>query len=140
MSPGGRALRVVAIELDSVLGDTRPLWRDWLMDAERRLRLDGLELPDDRAAAAAELDARLGNWRQLLARFAEERAPVYLRPDGGVNAALRRLKAAGTRIEVVTDAPEELARVALAQLGAARYVDAIVPEAPKVVRSRADLP
>ena len=123
-----------------MLGDTRPLWRDWLADAERRLRLDGLDLPEDRAVAAAELDARLGNWRQLLERFAEERAPVYLRPDGGVNAALRRLKAEGARIEVVTDAPYELARVALAQLGAARYVDAIVAEAAQVIRTRADLP
>jgi len=123
-----------------VLGDTRPLWRDWLADAERRLRLDGLDLPEDRVAAAAELDGRVGNWRQLLERFAEERAPVYLRPDGATNAALRRLKAEGARIEVVTDAPEELARVALAQLGAARYVDAIVSAAENVVRSRAALP
>jgi len=27
-------MRAVAIELDGVLGDTRPLWRDWLQEAQ----------------------------------------------------------------------------------------------------------
>ncbi len=58
-------------------------------------------------------------------RFAEERAPVYLRPAAEVSSALRRLTEAGTAIGVFTDAPEELARVALAQLGAARRVTAL---------------
>jgi phosphoglycolate phosphatase-like HAD superfamily hydrolase len=113
----------IAVELDA-LGDTRPLWRDWLVDAARILDVSGL--PDDRAAAAAELDARgSGNWRTLLERFAEDRAPVYLRPAAEVSAALRRLQAAGARVGVFTDAPEELSRVALAQLGAARRVEAV---------------
>jgi phosphoglycolate phosphatase-like HAD superfamily hydrolase len=113
----------IAVELDA-LGDTRPLWRDWLEDAARILDVSGL--PDDRAAAAAELDARgSGNWRTLLERFAEDRAPVYLRPAAEVSAALRRLQAAGARVGVFTDAPEELSRVALAQLGAARRVEAV---------------
>ena len=117
-----RAMRL-AIELD-VLGDTRPLWRDWLADAARVLDVEGL--PEDRAAAAAELDARgAGNWRTLLERFAEDRAPVYLRPAAEVSAALRRLQSEGVGLAVFTDAPEELARVALAQLGAARRVDAV---------------
>ena len=46
-------MRAVAIDLDGVLGDTRTLWRAWLEDASRRLRLDELALPDDRAAAAS---------------------------------------------------------------------------------------
>ena len=101
---------MVAIELD-VLGDTRPLWRDWLADAARVLDVEGL--PDDRAAAAAELDARgAGNWRTLLERFAEDRAPVYLRPAAEVSAALRRLQGEGVGLAVFTDAPAELARVA----------------------------
>lgn len=113
----------LAVDLD-VLGDTRPLWRDWLADAARVLDVDGLS--DDRAAAAAELDARgAGNWRALLERFAEDRAPVYLRPAADVSAALRRLQAQGVRVAVFTDAPVELARVALGQLGAARRVDAV---------------
>jgi len=113
----------IAIELDA-LGDTRPLWRDWLADVARVLDVAGL--PEDRAAAAAELDARgSGNWRTLLERFAEDRAPVYLRPAAEVSATLRRLQATGARVGVFTDAPAELARVALAQLGAARRVELV---------------
>ena len=102
----------VAIDLD-VLGDTRPLWRDWLEDVSRVFDVDGL--PEDRAAAAAELDARgAGNWRALLERFAEERAPVYLRPAAEVSGLLRALQADGAHVVVFSDAPHELARVALA--------------------------
>jgi phosphoglycolate phosphatase-like HAD superfamily hydrolase len=124
----------VAIDLDGVLGDTRPLWNAWLEDAARRFRsiaeLDPAQLPDDRIAAARELDRwaerGIGDWRASLTRFAEDHAPVYLRPRAPVSAALRRLDAAGARIEVFTDAPEELARVALSHLGAARRVDTLV--------------
>jgi phosphoglycolate phosphatase-like HAD superfamily hydrolase len=132
----------VAIELD-VLGDTRPLWRDWLADAARVLDVDGL--PEDRAAAAAELDARgAGNWRTLLERFAEERAPVYLRPAAEVSAALRALQAERATVVVFTDAPLELARVALAQLGASRRIERVEiggapADADLVVRSRPEL-
>jgi phosphoglycolate phosphatase-like HAD superfamily hydrolase len=117
-------VRAVAVDLDAVLGDTRPLWRDWVQDASRRLRLE-LELPDDRAAAAATLDARAGNWRTLLEWFAQERAPVHLRPRGETNAVLRRLRADGVRVGAFSDAPLELARVALSQLGAARSVEIV---------------
>jgi phosphoglycolate phosphatase-like HAD superfamily hydrolase len=133
---------VIAIELDA-LGDTRPLWRDWLADAARVLDVDGL--PEDRVAAAAELDARgAGNWRTLLERFAEDRAPVYLRPAAEVSAILRALHAAGEHLVVFTDAPLELARIALAQLGAARRVERVEAgsgpvAADIVVRSRAEL-
>jgi phosphoglycolate phosphatase-like HAD superfamily hydrolase len=132
----------IAIELE-VLGDTRQLWRDWLDDASRVLDVEGL--PDDRAAAAAELDARgAGNWRTLLERFAEDRAPVYLRPAAEVSATLRALHAEGEQLVVFTDAPVELARVALAQLGAARRISRVEAgsgpvEADTVVRSRAEL-
>jgi len=109
-----------AIDLDGVLGDTRPLWQDWLVAAARVLPVDVENLPEDRGAAATVLDAEAGNWRALLERFVEERAPVYLRPNAETSAALRRLEAAGTRLGVYTDAPLELARVALAHLGASR--------------------
>ena len=115
-------MSALALDLDAVLGDTRPLWRDWLADVERRSRT-ALELPDDRAAAAVELDRALGNWQTLLERFAEDRAPVYLRPSAEVSAALRRLQARGTRLGAFTDAPEPLARLALAHAGAARRVE-----------------
>ena len=122
-----------AIDLDAVLGDTRALWGDWLTDIARKFRtiaeLDVAELPDDRAAAAATLDRwaerGIGDWRTALKRFAEDCAPVYLRPDPGMNAALRALQAAGSRLGAFTDAPEPLARVAAAQLGVARRLEAI---------------
>jgi phosphoglycolate phosphatase-like HAD superfamily hydrolase len=117
-------LDAVAIDLDGALGDTRPLWHDWLEDVSRRARL-AVELPRDRTLAVAALDEALPNWPDLLERFAEDRAPVYLRPDARASAALRRLRESGARVGVFTDAPEPLARIALAHLGAGRRVDAV---------------
>ncbi len=133
-------MKAVAIDL-AALGNTEPLWHDWLDDARRRFRVD-----------VTALDQELPNWRQLLERFAEERAPVYFRRDADVTSALRRLQTTGTRIGVFTDAPEELARIALSHLGAARRVDALetgggarervlqrLGGAPTVVNTRAEL-
>ena len=106
-------MKALAVDL-AALGDTEPLWRDWLEDAERRFRVD-----------VGALDEELPNWRQLLERFAEDRAPVYFRRDADVSGALRRLQAAGTRVGVFTEAPEELARIALSHLGADRRVEAL---------------
>jgi len=104
-------VKALAISL-SALGDTDPLWQDWLDDARRRYRVD-----------ANDLDQELPNWRRLLERYAEDRAPVYFRRDADVTATLRRLHAHGVRIGVFTDAPEELARIALSHLGAERHVE-----------------
>jgi phosphoglycolate phosphatase-like HAD superfamily hydrolase len=106
-------MKAVAIDLVA-LGDTEPLWRDWLDDARRRFRVEG----DD-------LERELPNWRQLLERFAEDRAPVYFRRDAEVTRALRRLQAGGTRIGVFSAAPVELARIALSHLGAERRVEVL---------------
>jgi phosphoglycolate phosphatase-like HAD superfamily hydrolase len=114
----------LALDLDRVLADTRPLWDAWLEDAARRLRVE-LDVPADREAAAAELDEALGDWRPLLARFAADRAPVFVRPRPDTNAALRRLVAAGARIGAFSDAPRELAELALAHAGAARQVEVV---------------
>jgi phosphoglycolate phosphatase-like HAD superfamily hydrolase len=114
----------LALDFDAVLGETRPLWRAWLDDLARRARVE-IELPADRAAAAEVLDGVVGNWRALLERFSEEHAPVHLRPSAEVNAALRRLSADGVRLGAFTDAPEPLARVAAAQLGVARRLEAL---------------
>jgi hypothetical protein len=117
----------IAVELDA-LADTQGLWQAWLAAAARRFAsIAGLEtaaLPDDRAAAAEELDRwaerGIGDWRAALDRFAEDHAPVYIRRDAGVAAALRKVEAG-----VFTDAPEPLARIVLAQLGADRRIEAL---------------
>jgi phosphoglycolate phosphatase-like HAD superfamily hydrolase len=119
-------LRAVAIDLDGALGDTRPLWDDWLVSAGTVLGVDAEALPTERGEAAAELDRReAGNWRTLLERFSEERVPVYLRRDSLTSIALRDLAATGRPIGIFTDAPEALAQVALAQLGAKRRISAL---------------
>jgi phosphoglycolate phosphatase-like HAD superfamily hydrolase len=114
----------IAIDLDAVLADTRPVWDAWLEDASRRARVE-FAVPDDREAAAGVLDAELGDWRPLLDRFAADRAPLWFRPRADTNAVLRRLAAEGRRIGAFTDAPRELAELALAHAGAARYVETI---------------
>jgi hypothetical protein len=116
----------VAVDLDGALGDTHGLWDAFLADAARRFHsiaeLDVAALPADRGAAAAELDrwaARgVGDWRGALERFAEDHAPVYVRPNARANGALRSLAAGGVTIGVFTDAPLEL-------LGAGRRIDAL---------------
>jgi phosphoglycolate phosphatase-like HAD superfamily hydrolase len=115
-------VKAIAVNL-AALGDVEPLWRDWLEDARRRLRVN-----------VEALDEELPNWGRMLERFAEERAPVYFRRDPEVSSALRRLESAGTQIVVFTDAPPELARVALSHLGATRRVDGL--EAGSGARAR----
>lgn len=130
----------VEIDLDGALGDTRPLWDAFLVDTARRFatiaRLDPTALPHDRVAAAEKLDAwaatGVGDWRVALTRFAEDHAPVHLRPDPAANASLRAIKSRGARIVVTTDAPAELARVALALLGVARSVDEVRAGVPRL--------
>jgi phosphoglycolate phosphatase-like HAD superfamily hydrolase len=112
--------RAVAVDLDAVLGDTGPLWRAWLEDAGRRARVHLDDGMDETA-----LDEQLGNWRPLLERFAEDHAPVYLRPSAAANAELRRLEAAGARLGAFTAAPEPLASVAAAHLGVTRRLEAL---------------
>ncbi len=114
----------IAVDLDAVLADTRPVWDAWLEDASRRARVE-LDLPRDREAAAVLLDEALGDWRPLLLRFAADRAPLWFRPRAETNGALRRLVAAGARIGAFTDAPRELAELALAHVGATRQVEIV---------------
>ena len=140
-------MKALAIELDGVLGDTRPLWRDWLEEAARRHRsiapLDPAALSEDRAAAAEELDhwaaAGVGDWRAALARFAEDRAPVYLRPDAEVSAAVRTLAARDNCPRSVHRSPESLARIALSELGVDRRIEALETGRDALSRPRAIL-
>jgi len=141
------SVEALALDLDAVLADTRPLWRDWLEDAARRARV-ALEVPEERTEAAAVLDERLGDWRPLLERFAADRGPVYFRPRADTSALLRRLAAEGVPIGVFTDAPRELAEMALSHVGAARRVrvlgtleevrTALGPDM-RIIRSREEL-
>jgi phosphoglycolate phosphatase-like HAD superfamily hydrolase len=125
-------VKPLAIELDA-LADTQALWQAWLADAARRYAaiagLDAEALPGDRVAAAAELDdwaARgIGDWRAALERFAEDHAAVHVRRDARIASALRSLTGSGASLGAFTDAPEPLARVVLAQLGAARRLTAV---------------
>jgi phosphoglycolate phosphatase-like HAD superfamily hydrolase len=141
-------VKAVALELDGVLTDTRPLWNDWLEDAARRARVDLDAVPADRGAAVPVLDELLGDWRPLLERFAADRAPIHFRPRADTGAVLRGLQAAGVRIGVFTDAPRELAELALAHVGAARRVETVgslddvlaaLGDGAVVVRSRDEL-
>jgi phosphoglycolate phosphatase-like HAD superfamily hydrolase len=126
-------MKAIAVDLDGALGDTHPLWQEFLAEIARRFAtiapLDADGLSADRGLAAAELDRwaaqGIGDWRAALTRFAEERAPVFLRPSADASASLRVLEAAGYRIGVFTDAPEELAQLALAHLGVSRRVDVV---------------
>jgi hypothetical protein len=112
----------LAIDLDAI-GDTQPLWHAWLESVSGVLAIDPGSLAQDRGLASAELDAGGGgNWRTLLERFAEDHAPAYLRRDAATSTALRSLAGRGVAMGVFTDAPEPLARVALAQLGATRRI------------------
>jgi phosphoglycolate phosphatase-like HAD superfamily hydrolase len=144
--------RALAVELDAI-GDTRPLWLAWLESAQGVLGIDPATVPANRVEAAAALDSGgAGNWRTLLARFAEDHAPAYLRRDAATSAALQSLADGGVTVGVFTDAPAPLADVALAQLGATRRVAAVATGAAAldrlletigadadVVRSRNDL-
>jgi len=144
--------RALAIELDA-LGDTRALWRAWLESARGVLDVGPDDLPVDRAEAAVALDdAGAGNWRTLLERFSEDHAPAFLRRDAATSARLQALVDDGVTLGVFTDAPDELARTALAQLGAARRISALetgagaferlleaIDRDATVVRTRADL-
>lgn len=117
--------RALAIELDA-LGDTRALWLAWLESARGVLDVDPDGLPLDRADAALALDdAGAGNWWTLLERFCEDHAPAFLRRDAATSAHLQALVGDGATLGVFTDAPEELARTALAQLGASRRISAL---------------
>ena len=130
----------VAIDLDGALADTRPLWDAWLDATAGVLGVTRGELPADRGAASAELDRLgVGNWRVLLARFAEDRAPVFLRREPGVRDAVRALVASGRPITVLTDAPAELARIALGHLGLGDLHLTDAPDHAIVIRTRAEL-
>ena len=127
------AVNAAALDLDGVLGDTRPLWQDWLEDISRRLasiarssrrlfHTTGAQPPPSSTAGRMQASATgVRRWNG---------SPPIARPSTSDRTQTRAPRCAGctrqgVRLGVFTDAPEPLARVALAQLGAARRLEAV---------------
>ena len=121
-----------------MLGDTRPLWRDWLADASRVLDVEGL--PEDRARGGGRAGrarrGQLADAAGAVRRGSRARLPAAGR--GGQRGAAPAASE-GVGLAVFTDAPAELARVALAQLGAARRVDVVETGAGALERLGGDI-
>src|SRR5690349_22099363 len=117
---------------ERALGDTDGLFAAAVAHIARKLGrvkpLDADALPADRAGKLRALDDWAGadiDWRGELIRFYEDHIPLHLRPNPGLNAALRSLQARGVRIGCWSDGPEEAARIVVHHLGLARRVEEI---------------
>jgi phosphoglycolate phosphatase-like HAD superfamily hydrolase len=117
---------------ERALGDTDGLFAAAVAHIARKLGrvkpLDAEALPADRAGLLRALDAWAGSdidWRGELIRFYEDHIPLHLRPNPGLNAALRALQARGVRIACWSPGPEEAARIIVHHLGLARRVEAV---------------
>jgi phosphoglycolate phosphatase-like HAD superfamily hydrolase len=117
---------------ERALGDTDGLFRAAVAHIARKLgRVKPLAadaLPADRAGQLRALDEWAGSdvdWRGELIRFYEDHIPLHLRPNPGLNAALRALQARGVRIGCWSEGPEEAATIVVHHLGLARRVGAI---------------
>jgi phosphoglycolate phosphatase-like HAD superfamily hydrolase len=117
---------------ERALGDTDGLFTAAVAHIARKLGrvkpLDADSLPADRPGKLRALDEWAGadiDWRGELIRFYEDHIPLHLRPNPGLNAALRALQARGVRIGCWSDGPEEAARIVVHHLGLARRVEAI---------------
>jgi phosphoglycolate phosphatase-like HAD superfamily hydrolase len=114
---------------ERALGDTDGLFTAAVAHIARKLGrvkpLDADALPADRAGKVRALDQWAGSdidWRGELIRFYEDHIPLHLRPDPGLNAALRALGTRGVRIGCWSDGPEEAARIVVHHLGLGRRV------------------
>lgn len=117
---------------ERALGDTDGLFMAAVAHIARKLGrvkpLDADALPADRAGKLGALDEWAGSdidWRGELIRFYEDHIPLHLRPNPGLNAALRALQARGVRIGCWSVGPEEAARIVVHHLGLARRVEEI---------------
>jgi phosphoglycolate phosphatase len=117
---------------ERALGDTDGLFTAAVAHIARKLGrvkpLDADALPADRAGKLRALDEWAGSdidWRGELIRFYEDHIPLHLRPNPGLNAALRALQARGVRIACWSAGPEEAARIVVHHLGLARRVEAV---------------
>lgn len=117
---------------ERALGDTDGLFTAAVAHIARKLGrvkpLDAEALPADRPGMLDALDEWAGSdidWRGELIRFYEDHIPLHLRPNPGLNAALRALRARGVRIGCWSAGPEEAARIIVHHLGLSRRVEAI---------------
>ncbi|HEX5248155.1 MAG TPA: hypothetical protein VFW14_00685 [Gaiellales bacterium] len=117
---------------ERALGDTDGLFAAAVAHIARKLGrvkpLDADALPADRAGKLRALDRWAGSdidWRGELIRFYEDHIPLHLRPNPGLNAALRVLQARGVRIGCWSAGPEEAGRIVVHHLGLSRRVEAI---------------
>jgi phosphoglycolate phosphatase-like HAD superfamily hydrolase len=117
---------------ERALGDTDGLFTAAVAHIARKLGrvkpLDADALPADRSRKLGALDEWAGSdidWRGELIRFYEDHIPLHLRPNPGLNAALRALQANGVRIGCWSAGPEEAARIVVHHLGLARRVEEI---------------
>ena len=125
-------MTTVAVLWEPELAPTDLLFRAAVEHVTRKLGraqpVDLGSLPRDRADLIAALDAWADgsvDWRGELRRYYEEHIPVHVRPNATVNASLRRLRVAGTRLVWAAPGPAEATEVLLHRLGAARLVDAV---------------
>jgi phosphoglycolate phosphatase-like HAD superfamily hydrolase len=117
---------------ERALADTDEIFAAAVVHLTRKLGrvkpLDPATLPDGRAEIVAALDTWAGDevdWRGELARFYEDHIPLHLRPNSALNAALRRLQAAGIRLGCWSPGPDEAARIVVHQLGLGRQIERI---------------
>jgi phosphoglycolate phosphatase-like HAD superfamily hydrolase len=117
---------------ERTLADTDELFAAGVAHLVRKLGrvkpLDSDALPHDPAEVVAALDVWAGSevdWRGELGRFYEDHISVHLRPDPALNAALRRLQAAGIRLGCWSPGPDEAARIVVHQLGLGRRIERI---------------
>jgi phosphoglycolate phosphatase-like HAD superfamily hydrolase len=117
---------------ERALGDTDGLFAAAVAHIARKLGrvkpLDADALPADRAGKLRALDEWAGadiDWRGELIRFYEDHIPLHLRPNPGLNGALRALRARGVRIGCWSAGPDEAARIVVHHLGLSRGIEAI---------------
>ena len=91
--------------------------------------LDAEHAAARRAHDVTALDAvgrrDVGNWRGELARYYEDHIPLRLRPDPALNAALRRLQAAGVGSRAGRRAPTRRPAIVVHHLGLGRRIERI---------------
>jgi phosphoglycolate phosphatase-like HAD superfamily hydrolase len=117
---------------ERALGDTDGLFAAAVAHIARKLGrvkpLDADALPADRAGKLRALDEWAGadiDWRGELIRFYEDHIPLHLRPNPGLNGALRALRARGVRIGCWSAGPDEAARIVVHHHGLSRGIEAI---------------